>query len=54
MEVAASGDTSRAQRIIERGDKFKSWLTAQPPAIQGEVAAIGFIPWLIQSGKEEQ
>jgi len=45
LEDAALGNRVRAERI-QRTKAFKDWLTAQPPDIKTEIAAIGFIPWV--------
>lgn len=50
IEAAALGRDAIAD-AVETTSKFKNWLTAQPPAIKGEIAAIGFIPWL--TGEDE-
>jgi len=45
LENAALGNEVVAEAITKTR-VFKNWLTAQPPAIKGEIAAIGFIPWV--------
>jgi hypothetical protein len=45
VEASAKGSLDQSQKITKT-PAFKKWLTAQPPAIQAEVAAIGFIPFL--------
>jgi hypothetical protein len=51
LEDAALGKTVSAEQI-QNTKVFKNWLTAQPPDIRGEIAAIGFIPWLTQDQPE--
>lgn len=47
LENAALGNQVVAEGITKTR-VFKKWLTAQPPEIKLEIAAIGFIPWLTQ------
>jgi hypothetical protein len=54
VTTAASGDLSAAEQIISKSGQFRSWLTAQPPSIKAEIAAIGFIPWLTNNSETEQ
>lgn len=51
IEAAALGKDIIAD-AVEKTSKFKNWLSAQPPDIKGEIAAIGFIPWLTQDQSE--
>lgn len=51
LQDASKGNAVTAERI-QRTKVFKEWLTAQPPEIKTEIAAIGFIPWLTQ-GEDE-
>ncbi len=45
IEDAGQGSLNKSQEITKTA-VFKKWLTNQPPDIQAEVAAIGFIPFL--------
>lgn len=46
LEDAALGNRVSAEKITNT-KVFKNWLTAQSPDIKTEIAAIGFIPWLV-------
>ena len=52
LQDASKGNAVSAERI-QRTKRFKEWLTAQPPDIKTEIAAIGFIPWLTQDNEGE-
>lgn len=44
IELHVSG--ASADKVLGASKQFKRWLTAQPPPIQKEIAAIGFIQYL--------
>ena len=53
VEAAARGSLDESQKITKTS-AFKKWITAQPPEIQAEVAAIGFIPFLTKPEETEE
>jgi hypothetical protein len=40
-------------KVLNASKQFKAWLTAQPPQIQKEVAAMGFVQYLTSGGETE-
>jgi len=53
LEDAALDKPVQAEKV-QRTKVFQDWLTQQPPDIQAEITAIGFIPWLTQRDTQEE
>jgi hypothetical protein len=47
IEEALKGNTQKANKIISGSQKFKNWLPTVSRRDAADIAAIGFIPWLV-------
>lgn len=52
VQSHAAGASNQAESALKNSPQYERWLRAQNATIRAEIAAIGFIPWLLQTNQE--